>query len=160
VIGKDASSLELPRYRHIPGSNPRPDCTLLETVADQAPALTEDSTANANIAWHYGIRLFNAGYYWESHEVLEAVWINASPNSRERYLLQAVIHLANARLKASMHRYRAVSRLHQLATECVDRAFPTRGDVVLLGVRLDQLEQILIELGQDSGESPIELVFT
>ena len=153
---KDAASLELPDYRHLPGSNPRPDCSYLESVADQATAPTQDNTARSNIAWHYGIRLFNAGYYWESHEVLEAVWLNALPNTRERYLLQAVIHLANARLKMKMSRQSAVLRLLKLAVECTDRAFPTPDP--LMGIGSDQLRK-LTELTEESGDGGIVLIF-
>ena len=144
MISKDAANLQLPGYKHLPGSNPRPDCSFLETVAKQAISPTEDRTANSNIAWLYGIRLYNAGYYWESHEILEAVWLNALPNSRERFLLQAVIHLANARLKMKMSRHAAVLRLQKLAMECMVRAIPIPEP--LMGVRFDQLRQLIIEV--------------
>jgi predicted metal-dependent hydrolase len=39
-----------------------------------------------------GIELFNAGEYFESHEVLEAVW--GPSRGEERLFLQALIHFA------------------------------------------------------------------
>jgi len=159
VTNKEAAGLELPDYKHIPGINPRPDCSLLESVASRASSVTDDDTAIANTAWHYGIRLFNAGYYWESHEVLEAVWLNALPNSRERYLLQAVIHLANANLKRRMSRRNAVIRLSTLALECIQRAWPTTATATLMGVRIEQLKQQLSDLKQGSQSQIIELTF-
>lgn len=39
-----------------------------------------------------GIRLFNAGEYFEAHEVLEHGWV-AAPRG-ERFFLQALIHFA------------------------------------------------------------------
>lgn len=157
--GIEAATLDLPEYKHVPGINPRPDCSFLESIASQAHAVTEDCTAIENIAWHYGIRLLNAGYYWESHEVLEAVWLNASPNSRERYLLQAVIHLANARLKQKMSRHNAVVRLSKLATDCVHRAWPTVAADRLMGISSDQLSQQLSDVEQGCAVGSIELTF-
>ena len=138
----------------------RPDCASLEAIADRASATTEDSTAAENIAWQYGIRLFNNGYYWESHEVLEAVWLKALPNSRERYLLQAIIHFANACLKRKMSRPKAVMRLSALALESAHRAWPAPVADLLMGVDPDQLTQWLPMLAEGSVAKPvIELRF-
>jgi uncharacterized protein len=47
----------------------------------------------------YGIDLFHAGFWWESHEQFEAAWQAAEPGSAERRLLAALIQLAAAELK-------------------------------------------------------------
>jgi len=91
-----ADTIPLPISKHLPGKNKRPDDGLLESVAEKASTVTEDASYRSNTAWLYGIRLFNNGYYWEAHEVLEAVWNNATPNSREKHLVQGVIQIANA----------------------------------------------------------------
>jgi predicted metal-dependent hydrolase len=57
------------------------------------------------------------GYFWEAHEVLEALWLRAVPNSRERHLLQGFIQRANAGLKSAMGAERASRRLWGLAAE-------------------------------------------
>ncbi len=154
-----AAELELPQYKHLPGSNPRPDCSYLESIARQAHSLTEHNTANTNIAWHYGIRLLNNGYYWEAHEVLETVWMNALPNSRERFLLQAVIHLANARLKANMGRHQAVSRLSALAMGCLERAYAACAVGPLMGVACNELEHLLLQATQGEHAGCIKLIY-
>ena len=155
---QSALNLALPPYRHIPGSNQRPDTAFLESVAQQAPAITGDSGAASNIAWLYGVRLFNEGFYWESHEVLESVWMSAPPNSRERHLLQSVIQLANARLKHLMGRQQAQVRLQQLALESARRAFPVRMSERLMGIDFTQLCKLAeVELSQI--QSGIELSF-
>lgn len=41
-----------------------------------------------------GIALFNAGQYFDAHEVIEAAWVKAKPV--DRFFLQAVIHFAVA----------------------------------------------------------------
>ena len=124
VSGKDKSpDTPLPGYKHLPGKNARPDDGLLESIAHNATAETLDANYRSNTAWHYGIRLFNNGFYWETHEVLEAVWNNAAPNSREKHLVQGVIQMANAQLKANLKQEKAATRLQALAVECISRAY-------------------------------------
>ena len=118
-----ALALPLPVYRHVPGSNARHDDRLLEQVCDMALAVTRDADWQDNVAWLYGLRLLDEGFHWEAHEVLERVWMNAPPNSRERHLVQGIVQLANARLKACDGREKAVLRLLAIASECLDRAF-------------------------------------
>ncbi len=56
----------------------------METRADEVAALRE------------GTRLFNAGAFFEAHEVLEKAWRQMARGSRRRRLFQALIHLAAA----------------------------------------------------------------
>lgn len=107
--------MPLPPRPHIPGRNARPDEAFFDGVKTDSGA-----------AWAYGIRLFNNGFYWEAHEVLEPVWRDAPPNSRERHLVQAVIHLANGLLKEAMARPNARLRLAGLARGRLVEAFPGR----------------------------------
>lgn len=158
------SGIELPRYRHLPGKNARPDSALLDSVVAQALPLTRDATASSNVAWVYGIRLFNAAFYWECHEVLEVVWMNALPNSREKYLLQTIIHLTNARLKQQMNMPRATLRLYKLATDCARRAFPV-GTERVMGVSRGQLDSQCADKSdlcsfRESGLRELELDFS
>ncbi len=153
----DADALQLPGYRHIPGHNARPDCSFLQSVASRAADQTTDASASGNIAWCYGIRLFNEHYYWESHEVLETVWSRALPNSRERHLLQLVIHLANARLKQRMQRPAAVLRLQQMAQVLCERAYTH--DKTLMGIDQQQLQRVLDSLAVDGKPELIVLDF-
>ena len=50
--------------------------------------------------WASGVDLFGAGEYWECHEVLEPIWLEASGLDREFYggviLLAAALHKARA----------------------------------------------------------------
>ena len=62
-------------------------------------------------ALRYGIALNDAGYFWESQEVLEAVWAAAPQGGRERILLRACIQIANANLRLRMLKPRAAARL-------------------------------------------------
>ena len=119
----DISDYPLPAYRHVPGRNARHGDGLLETVAAKADAVTTDAAAGDNPAWRYGLRLFDEGYFWECHEVLETVWARAPQNSRERHLVQAVIQLANAALKQRDARAKAARRLIAIAGGLAERAY-------------------------------------
>lgn len=128
-----AAEIPLPSYRHMPGVNVRPDEAFFAAVKASVPAATADETGVENVAWRYGLRLLNAGFYWEAHEVLEPVWLNAAPNSRERHLVQAVIHLANGLLKQAMDRPGARLRLSELCRGAFADAFPS-GSGRLMGI--------------------------
>ncbi|MGB6240260.1 MAG: DUF309 domain-containing protein, partial [Bradyrhizobium sp.] len=62
-------------------------------------------------ALRYGMALNDAGYFWESQQVLEAVWAAAPQGGRERILLRACIQVANANLKLRMRKPNAAARL-------------------------------------------------
>lgn len=119
-----AADLPLPADRHVPGVNARPDAAFFAAIRQATPVRTCGEDGANNPAWCYGLRLFDAGFYWEAHEVLEPVWLNATPNSRERHLVQAVIHLANGLLKEAMGRPKARRRLAELSRATFLAAFP------------------------------------
>ncbi|WP_371422334.1 DUF309 domain-containing protein [Tardiphaga sp.] len=64
-------------------------------------------------ALRYGLALNDAGFFWEAHEILEAVWKVAPQRGRDRILLRACIQVANANLKLSLQRPHAAHRLLQ-----------------------------------------------
>lgn len=68
-------------------------------------------------AMRAGLDYLHAGYFWECHEVLEAVWLALPDPSAERHMVQAVIQLANARLKLVMGRPKATLRLCTMVQE-------------------------------------------
>jgi len=137
---------QLPLSKHLPGVNARPDDGYLERIAAAAPAVTDAAQADENAVWKFGLHLLHHEYFWEAHEVLEPVWFNAHPNSRERYLVQGLIQLANAALKARMQQPRAALRLAQHSAELIQEA--ARGDGTcsdnrLMGVALGSMQETL-----------------
>ncbi|MCR8825018.1 DUF309 domain-containing protein [Pseudosulfitobacter koreensis] len=68
-------------------------------------------------AMRAGLDYLHAGYFWECHEVLEAVWLALPDPSAERHMVQAVIQLANARLKLAMGRPKATLRLCRIVQD-------------------------------------------
>lgn len=103
----------LPDHRHVPGRTARHPEGAFDWIRDQAPARTLSGAPNP--AWDHGLALIAAGFWWEAHEVLEPVWMNAAPNSPERAMAQGVIQIANAALKQEMAKPRAARRLCALA---------------------------------------------
>ena len=124
-----------PPHAYVPGQTPRHPEELFDSIKASAEGVSPDQITSTE-AWLYGLAFLKNGYFWEAHEVLEAVWMNCPQNSPEKLMTQAVIQLANARLKSKMGRLPAARRLaneaHRLAEESVLRANgPVLGLVVL-----------------------------
>ena len=101
----------LPPHPYVPGQNARHP----EGWFDAIKASLTDAIPIENVheteAFQTGLFYFHQGYFWECHEVLEAVWLRCPVPSPERDMTQALIQLANARLKQVMGKPRAVLRL-------------------------------------------------
>jgi hypothetical protein len=103
--------LALPGHAHVPGSGSKPDMAPLEAAKALAPSVMRHEDWQDNAAYLYGHDLLDAGFFWEAHEVWEAVWLNCPPNSAEKLLLRMLIQQANTRLKLVMGRRNAAERL-------------------------------------------------
>lgn len=126
-----------PAEPYVPGRTPRPsDDDGVHRIAREAPSPTDPAAWRHNRAWLAGLRLYRHGYFWEAHEVWEAVWVNTRPNSAERALVQGVIQLANAGLKQRMGRPGAARRLADLA---IGHFGTAGGEGVLMGLDLSAL---------------------
>ena len=106
-----AQALELPRWAYLPGKTPEPDRAPLERVKALVPAVYETGVDADDPAFRYGLALHDAGFFWEAHEVWEAVWKAAPKNGCDRLVLRGLIQLANAGLKLRMQRGQAAERL-------------------------------------------------
>ncbi len=103
--------LALPGHAHVPGSGSKPDMAPLEAAKALVAPETSANAWQDNAAYLYGHDLLDAGFFWEAHEVWEAVWLNCPPNSAEKLMLRMLIQQANARLKLVMGRRNAAERL-------------------------------------------------
>lgn len=106
----------IPPHAYIPGRTPRHPEDLFDVVKATARSGMTPEDLAASRAWQTGLAYYRAGYHWEAHEVLEAVWLATGPNSVERRMVQAVIQLANAALKKRMGRKNAMRRLCEIAS--------------------------------------------
>lgn len=106
----------LPPYRYRPGRDPHPvrDPRGHAYGAEAAPSVAEPLDA-ARWPTHHGyllaVDLFNAGYFWECHEALEAPWRLAGRGSAVGDRLQGLIQLAGAMLKHAVGDRRGARRL-------------------------------------------------
>src|SRR5476651_1418396 len=107
------ANLPLPRWAYVPRETAEADAdhdTLWQAKA-LVPSRFRDYVPARHPALRYGLALNDAGYFWESQEILEAVWAAASQGGRERILLRACIQIANANLRLRMKKPHAAARL-------------------------------------------------
>jgi predicted metal-dependent hydrolase len=95
-----------------------------------------------DLAYRYGASLYVQSFFWEAHEVWEAVWKACPPNGVERRLLRGLIGLANAALKLRMGRPKAALRLLREA----DETFGEVGAGPVMGVAVARLQAAIREL--------------
>lgn len=101
----------LPRWAYVPGDARGADHERLAAVKALVPSRFEGVVPSQHPALRYGLALNDAGFFWECHEILEAVWAAAPQGGRDRILLRACIQIANANLKLKMQRAPAAARL-------------------------------------------------
>lgn len=108
-----------PPYRYLPFRNdprcphPRnhPAGHSYAQEEDYLPHFAPDDWATCE-PYLFGIDLFNHGYWWESHDAFEAVWLAAGQKSTVCGLfIQGLIQLAGAQLKRFMDEPRGASSL-------------------------------------------------
>ncbi|MGX1307539.1 hypothetical protein AB7M35_002259 [Amorphus suaedae] len=132
----DVEAWPLPDEPYVPSLTPRPESGPVFAISAAAPETTDPDLWFQHEAWLSGFRLYRHGYFWETHEVWEPVWIGARPNSAERAMVQGLIQVANACLKLRMGRDRAAMRLVVIASSCLDEA-AIGGDSHVMGLDLD-----------------------
>lgn len=112
-VPPQAAPLPWPRWAYVPGEAGEADAddeTLRLAKALVPPAFRGYVPAR-HPALRYGLTLNDRGYFWEAQEVLEAVWAAAPQGGRERILLRACIHIANANLRLRMQKAHSAARL-------------------------------------------------
>jgi hypothetical protein len=105
--------LPWPQWAYVPGEAAEPDADYqtLDIAKALVPPAFRGYVPARHPALRYGLALNDRGYFWESQEVLEAVWAAAPQGGRERILLRACIHVANANLRLRMQRSHSAARL-------------------------------------------------
>ncbi|HEY4204393.1 MAG TPA: DUF309 domain-containing protein [Xanthobacteraceae bacterium] len=109
-----------PGWAFTPGETLQADHERLAPVKALVPARFEGFVPARHPALRYGLALNDAGFFWECHEILEAVWAAAPQGGRERILLRACIQTANGNLKLKMQRANAAARLYAEALAGLD----------------------------------------
>src|SRR5579872_4298942 len=113
MTSSTAAHLPLPGWAYVPGeiADSEPDHETLARAKALVPSQFFGHVPTRHPALRYGIALNDAGYFWESQEVLQAVWAAAPQGGRERILLRACIQIASANLKLRMNKPHAAARL-------------------------------------------------
>jgi len=108
-----SGSLPWPRWAYVPGETGALDADYetLDLAKAMVPSAFRGHVPARHPALRYGLALNDRGYFWESQEVLEALWAAAPQGSRERILLRACIHVANANLRLRMQKAHSAARL-------------------------------------------------
>ncbi len=103
-----------PSYRYRPGASPHPR----RDPGGHSCGTPEPALARfAPRAWArsgdylHGVDLFNHGYYWESHEVFEALWNAFGPRTPEGLFFQGLVQIAAAHLKRAQGQERGARAL-------------------------------------------------
>ena len=87
------------------------DYDTLSQAKALVPSRFRDFVPARHPALRYGLALNDHGFFWESQQILEAVWAAAPQGGRERILLRACIQIAGANLKLRMQKPHAAARL-------------------------------------------------
>jgi len=108
-----AGNLPLPRWAYVPGESGKSsaDYETLAQITALVPPRFGGYVPARHPALRYGLTLNDRGYFWESQEILEAVWAAAPQGGRERILLRACILIATANLRLRMQKPRVTARL-------------------------------------------------
>ena len=133
--------IPLPPHAYIPGQNARhPEDWFDEIKSSVETGMSVNALAQTQ-AFQAGLAYLEAGYFWECHEVLEAVWLQTPEGTSEREMVQALIQLANAQLKVRMHKPKAARRLCKMVEGHLDRL---SGEDAILGQR-PQNVQVMVD---------------
>jgi hypothetical protein len=103
--------MAMPGWAYNPGTDRPPNSEPLEIAKRLVPLRFGDFVPADDPAFRYGLALHDDGFFWEAHEIWEAVWKAAPMNGRDRLALRALIQIANAGLKRRIERPRAAVRL-------------------------------------------------
>jgi hypothetical protein len=97
-----APELLLPAYAHVPGKTPHPFSDPRghhHGVRHARPEAPQPDAWQACELYLHALDLFNYGYYWESHEVWEGLWLACGRHGMAADFLKGLIHLAAAGVK-------------------------------------------------------------
>src|SRR3954469_731806 len=114
-------NLALPRWAYVPGMEAEADHETLGMAKALVPARFNGFVPARHPALRYGLGLNDSGFFWESHEILEAVWAAAPQGGRERILLRACIQIATANLRLRMRKPHAAARFFGEALKELNR---------------------------------------
>ena len=119
-----APLLPLPPYTFVPGQSPHPFRDPEgHNHTEKISKLLEQIAHRDDRLFLYGLELMNHHFFWETHEVLEILWLKAEGEQRE--LLQGLIKAAASLLKLHMNHIGAAQKLWRSAQHLLDQKLIT-----------------------------------
>ena len=144
------STEPLPPYAYVPGG-PWPHPT--RSPAGHSYGRRDGPIAPTSAEWsarfRRGIELFDAGYYWEAHEVWEGLWHAEGRRGPAADLIKGLIKLAAAGVKVRERQEHGVRTHARRAAECFAAA-RDQGVAPQTGLDLD----LWIERARAVAENP------
>jgi uncharacterized protein len=136
----DDRDAPLPAYTFVPGGPwPHPN-RLARPSSNSIDAAGRDQSGAHESWWQAkflrGVKLFNAGYYWEAHEVWEELWHVEGRRGPTAELLKGLIKLAAAGVKVREGRENGVRTHCRRAAESFATA-AGQGGTFQLGLDLE-----------------------
>jgi len=108
------TSLPFPNRKYIPGIGIHPkkgkNGSHIPEIPDDLEKYSDDSWQRS-IKYLYAVDLFNSGYWWEAHEVLEDLWIQAGKTTSLAKFIQGLIQISAALLKDFQSKSQAAEKL-------------------------------------------------
>ncbi len=151
-----------PPYSYIPGRFPHPESDPAghSFGKKRSPVAALDPAQwVANKTYLYGLDLFNAGFFWESHVEFESLWLAAGRKGPLADFLKGLIQLAAAGVKHLESNITGVNNHARRAAELWQGVARTLGTVddMFLGLRLQELIDAAerIERGGWPGSAPV-----
>lgn len=96
------SNKPFPPYRFVPGQSPHPRRDPKgHEYGQPEPHVSPfpPEQWNQSAEYLYGIDLYNFAYWWECHEMLEAIWHAVGHTTQQGQFLQGVIQVSAANLR-------------------------------------------------------------
>lgn len=141
----------MPPYTYVPGQQPHPirdpDG---HRYGQPEPSVDHfDPTKWAECTpYLFGVDLFNAGFYWESHEQWEAVWLAVGRRGTTADLLKGLIKFSAAGVKHLEGRPVGVARHARRAADLLEAVLratqESRG--IMLGLAVEPLRDRAVEM--------------
>ena len=158
-----SAAMAMPGWAYNPGTDGTPDREPLDVAKKLVPVRFDGFVPAFDPAFQYGLALHDGGFFWEAHEIWEAVWKAAPMNGRDRLALRALIQIANAGLKRRIERPRAAVRLIDetkgLLSELIWRGGTSEPKSVAACLRADALREEL-QKGLETGLAPLARFFS
>jgi hypothetical protein len=153
----DDSDAPLPAYAYVPGG-PWPHPKRLPKAHSNIGSASGNDQAGAQESWWQGkflraAALFNAGYYWEAHEVWEELWNAEGRRGPTAEVLKGLIKLAAAGVKVRERRENGVRTHCRRAAESFAKA-AGQGGPCQLGLNLKRWANRASLLAENPPQDP------